>query len=175
MKLNIPIFLSDDLNSAVVLPISDIVLADVAVSTDNQCIGSFNPASLDSNCYDDPSSCYKWNTAGALGGYITIKEADNVNIKDLNQSLCAFLTGQKDPATNKCIRDASGNLPSTGDYCSTTKAPGGCARFVLARGNIRCQRREDLRWKRHSRRMQRSNRFTADAGTDAGTDAGDGG
>lgn len=126
LKLNIPIFLSPDISSAVVLPISDIELANVTVSDDTNCIGSFNKDSLDPMCYDDPSSCYKWNTAGALGGYITIKEADNVNIKDLNQSLCAFLTGLKDPATNKCTRDASGNLPSTGDYCSTTKSPGGC-------------------------------------------------
>ncbi len=126
VKLNIPIFLSPDVASAVVLPISDIQLANVTVSTDSNCIGTFNKDSLDPMCYDDPSTCYKWNTAGALGGYITIKEADNVNIKDLNQSLCAFLTGLKDPANNKCTRDGSGNLPSAGDYCAATKSAGGC-------------------------------------------------
>ena len=36
----------------------------------------------------------KWKTAGALGGYITLEEADQVILKDLeNRTLCGFLTG----------------------------------------------------------------------------------
>jgi hypothetical protein len=122
LKVNIPIFLTADVSSAVILPITDIVLSDVTISDDLNCIGTFNQEALDPMCFDDPSSCYKWNTAGALGGYITIKEADNVFIKDLNESLCAFLTGEKDPATSKCPQP----LPQTGDYCSTSKMPGDC-------------------------------------------------
>jgi hypothetical protein len=171
LKLNIPIFLSPDVSSAVVLPISDIQLTDVTVSADSNCIGSFNKASLDSQCYDDPSSCYKWNTAGALGGYITIKEADNVNIKDLNQSLCAFLTGQKDPATNKCLRDGSGNLPATGDYCSTTKAAGGCKDSFWLAATFAASAAKIFDGKGSVAACSGA-AITADAGSDAGKDAG---
>ena len=178
LKLNIPIFLSPDIASAVVLPISDIVLSDVTVSDDTNCIGTFNKNALDPMCYDDPSSCYKWNTAGALGGYITIKEADNVNIKDLNQSLCAFLTGQKDPATNKCTRDGSGNLPATGDYCSTTKAGGGCKDSFWLAATFAASAAKIFDGKGTVPACSGATISTdagTDAGGDAGKDAGDGG
>ena len=176
LKLNIPIFLSPDVSSAVVLPISDIQLANVTVSADSNCIGTFNKDSLDPMCFDDPSSCYKWNTAGSLGGYITIKEADNVNIKDLAQSLCAFLTGQKDPMTNKCTRDGSGNLPATGDYCSTTKAAGGCKDSFWLAATFAASAAKIFDGKGSVPACSGAIVSGTDAGTDAGkSDGGDGG
>lgn len=126
--INIPIFLSPDPQSAVILPISGVVLRDVTVSEKGNCIGSFNPAALDPSCTDDRSLCAKWNTAGALGGFITLEAADRVTIRDLgNKSLCSFLSSTSDL---KCARDAAGKIVYQGDYCSTDKQPGSCADSV---------------------------------------------
>lgn len=122
-KLSIPIFLSQDVGSVVLLPISDVRLEGVTISDEGQCIGKLNPLALDSNCFDD-SICSKWKTAGSLGGYITLEEADQVKIRDLNnKSLCSFLSGESE----SCARDAQGKIVYQGDYCSTDKKPGSCA------------------------------------------------
>jgi hypothetical protein len=125
--LNIPIFLSDALSSAIILPLRDARLENVTMSSDGRgtnCIGSFNPTALDSTCSEDRALCPRWQTAGALGGYITLEDADGVKIADLaNKSLCAFLAS--DPGLT-CNRDAQGKIIYQGDYCSTTTSPGGC-------------------------------------------------
>lgn len=122
--LNIPIFLSEQLSSAIILPISDARVEGVTLSADGDCIGSFNPGALDESCTEDRDLCPKWNTAGALGGFITLEQADAVKIRDLNnKSLCSFLSAGSGLV---CDRDASGKIAFEGDYCSKDKAPGGC-------------------------------------------------
>lgn len=122
-NVNIPIFLSEELSSAIILPISDARIEGVTLSEDGNCIGAYNAGALDKNCIEDRGLCPKWATAGALGGFITLEEADAVKIADLNnRSLCAFLSG--DPLV--CERDASGKIAFEGDFCSTDRAPGGC-------------------------------------------------
>ncbi len=122
--LNVPIFLGE---SVIVLPLSEAKLENVTISKDSNCIGSFNAPALDSDCADDPSSCAKWKTAGALGGYITIEAADKVPVDVLHETLCVLLTqATKDPATGGCPR-TDGKLTQKGDYCSTTKKAGDCA------------------------------------------------
>jgi len=114
--------------SAVLLPISDAILQNVTISADGNCIGRFNETALDPNCYEDRQSCLKWQTSGALGGYITLEDADTVKIRELNfKSLCAFLSGE---TTLTCGRDPSGKILYQGDYCGATKQPGGCADSV---------------------------------------------
>lgn len=126
--VNIPIFLSEDIGSAILLPIRDARIADVKVTDDGDCIGRFNKLALDPGCYEDRALCSKWTTAGAIGGYITLEEADHVLIRDLNnKSLCAFLAGEP---TSTCARDGSGKVAYRGDYCSTDKAPASCADSV---------------------------------------------
>lgn len=124
-KLNVPIFLSTELSSVVVLPITDVTVQGVSLSTDGNCIGGFNKNALAANCSDNPDVCSKWNTAGSLGGYITLEEADNVFIKDLNRTLCVVLSQGSPGPDLKCIRE-NGQIAFKGDYCSTTKQPGGC-------------------------------------------------
>lgn len=124
-KLNVPIFLSSELSSVVVLPITDVTVERVALSADGNCIGGFNKDALAANCSDNPDVCSKWNTAGSLGGYITLEEADNVFIKDLNRTLCVVLSQGSPGPDLKCIRE-NGQIAFKGDYCSTTKQPGGC-------------------------------------------------
>lgn len=122
--IKIPIFLTDELASAILLPISNALLKDVSISEEGNCIGHFRESALDPACVEARELCTKWTTAGALGGFITLEEADTVKIRELdNKSLCSFLASET-PLT--CSRDASGKILYKGDYCSTTKAPGGC-------------------------------------------------
>lgn len=122
--VNIPIFLSQQLSSAILLPIRDARIEGVTLSADGNCIGAFNAAALDPSCAEDRALCVKWSTAGALGGFITLEEADGVTIRDLNnKSLCAFLAAEADLT---CRRDARGEIAFKGDYCSKDKSPGSC-------------------------------------------------
>ena len=121
--LNIPIFY-DKLTDPIILPIRGGALNNVTISSDSDCIGSFNPTALDSKCADDPTTCSKWHTGGALGGYITLQDADSVNISLLGESLCVLLTGTG--ATKTAAGKCPPNAFTMGDYCSTTAAPGGC-------------------------------------------------
>jgi hypothetical protein len=126
LKVKIPIFLNEDVGSVILLPISDVVLDGVTISDDGNCIGRFNEIALDPGCFDD-SLCSKWTTSGSLGGYITLEEADQVKIRDLNnKSLCSFLAGEAE----SCARDPSGKILFKGDYCSTDKTAGSCADSV---------------------------------------------
>lgn len=125
-KVKIPIFLSQDVASVILLPITDVRVEGVTISDDGNCIGKFNDIALDEQCFDD-SLCSKWQTSGSLGGYITLEEADQVKIRDLNnKSLCSFLAGEAE----NCARDGAGKILFKGDYCSTDKKPGGCADSV---------------------------------------------
>jgi hypothetical protein len=125
-KLGIPIFIDQRIESVIVLPITDVQVQGVSISDDGQCIGHLNPLALDPQCMDD-SLCAKWQTAGALGGYITLEEADAVKIAILNnKSLCAFLSGE----IESCARDPGGKISFKGDFCSKDKTPGSCADSV---------------------------------------------
>ena len=119
-KVKIPIF--TDTGSVIILPITDLQVESVAISDDGDCIGKLNPAALDSNCADG-ADCSKWKTAGAIAGYITLAEADDVFIDLLGKSLCAFFSG--DPV--KCARNPAGKIVFPGDFCSTDKQAGSCA------------------------------------------------
>ena len=122
-KVKIPIFTDATLAGVIILPITDVQVSDVTLSADGNCVGTVNPDALDSVCADGPD-CSKWKTAGALGGFITLEEAEQVQIALLSKSLCAFFSGDNG---TKCARDAQGKITYQGDFCSTTKSAGGCA------------------------------------------------
>jgi hypothetical protein len=133
-KLNVPIYVHGDPNNVIVLPLSQAKVKGVNITGGN-CIGSFNADGVlspqpDNTCLDkDPSSCQRWHTAGSLGGYITLKEAEGVQVVDLGKTLCVLLTGAMSTTNGgkDCATDANGNVTGvTGDFCSTTDAPGGC-------------------------------------------------
>ncbi len=127
MDLRLPVFHTSDPRSAQVLSIHDARLADVSLSTED-CIGSLDRAALDSTCAAR-SGRDKWRSGGALAGYMTLEEADQIVLADLSdESLCVVLlgSGARDATTHRCTRDAAGKVPALGDYCSLTKAAGGC-------------------------------------------------
>jgi hypothetical protein len=125
-RLNVPIYVQGDVNNVVVLPLSKTKVQGVTLTAGGNCIGSYNPIGVgspgaDGVCLDqDPRSCQRWHTAGSLGGYITLKDAEGVNVQTLSKTLCAFLTGS---STANCPTDASGNILGAGDFCSLTDAP----------------------------------------------------
>jgi hypothetical protein len=141
-KLYVPIYINGDINNVVVLPLTQSKVTGVLLSADGEtaggagnCIGQYNPSGVAAPtsaglCADqDPSSCERWLTNGALGGFITLKEANAVNVVTLGKSLCVLLTGGTSTADGgtQCATDASGNVLAQGDFCSTTNSPGGCA------------------------------------------------
>jgi hypothetical protein len=133
-KLNVPIYVQGDPHNVVVLPLTQSTVEGVVLSTDGNCIGSYNPNGVTAPtsggvCADqDPSSCQRWHTDGSLGGFITLKEANGVNVQTLGKSLCVLLTGgtSTTPDGVNCATDASGNIVAKGDFCSTSNSPGGC-------------------------------------------------
>jgi hypothetical protein len=134
-KLYVPIYVNGDVNNVVVLPLTQSKILGVVLSTDGNCIGSYNPDGVTSPtsagiCADqDPSSCQRWHTDGSLGGFITLKEANNVQVETLGKSLCVLLTEgvSTSEGGTECATDANGNVTAQGDFCSTTDSPGGCA------------------------------------------------
>ncbi len=131
--LNVPIFLKPDAGAAdptnvVILPLRNAIIHDATLTNNDNCIGSLNVKALNGTCnIDDPSSCSKWHTAGAIGAFITLEDSDKVFVTLTNATLCTLLTqSPPDPVTKGCARDTSGNIIAKGDYCSTTAAPGGC-------------------------------------------------
>jgi hypothetical protein len=133
-KLNIPIFLAPV--GVVILPIRGASFHDVSVSSDGNCIGGMNPGANISNCEAPfPSqqmgtdSCSRWHTAGALGGYITLDEADQVFVQALNESLCALIVGSPGSQTvhDGGYQTCTATELAGGDYCAPTDAGPGHA------------------------------------------------
>ena len=134
--LNVPIFISPDAgasnpNNVIILPLRGAVIKQATITNNNNCIGSFNTLALDNGCnVNDPSSCTKWHTAGTLGGYMTLEDADTVPLSVLPRTLCVLLTGAagntNDAGITTCARDTTGKIMAQGDYCSTTQSAGGC-------------------------------------------------
>jgi hypothetical protein len=132
-KLYVPIYVHGDPANVVVLPLSKSKVQGVTIK-DSNCIGQYNPTGVGSPdptgiCLDqDPSSCQRWHTAGSLGGFITLKEAEAVQVVDLGKTLCVLLTGGSSTTNGgkDCATDANGNVTAKGDFCSTTDSPGGC-------------------------------------------------
>jgi hypothetical protein len=173
--LNVPIFLSPDAGAAVasnvvVLPLRNAAIKNATVSANGDCIGAFDSKALDTTCsVADPSSCSKWRTAGALGGAITLEDADKVPLTILPETLCVLLTGgSKQDGGQGCARDGSNNIVAKGDYCSTSNKPGDCqdsfwlsATFAAAAVVI------------NDGSSEPTCQGPSDAGTDGGADSGD--
>jgi hypothetical protein len=132
-KLNVPVYAPTNGGVPIILPLTNARLQAVTISADGNCVGSYNPDGVSSpspgmtTCLDQaPSECQRWHTAGSIGGYITLEEAEQVWIRQESETLCALLTVGVG-GTSNCPTDASGHITAMGDFCSTTQMPGGCA------------------------------------------------
>ena len=122
-KLTMPLFVGGDPKALVLLPISDFAVRNVTIGAEDNCIGAFNAKALNGACVEDPAKCSKWRTAGAMAGYISLEDADGVDVSAFKQSLCALLTKFKGA---KCPRDAAGKITLEGDYCGATRKACDC-------------------------------------------------
>jgi hypothetical protein len=131
-KINVPIYDPANGGVPIILPLTAARLQGVTITPDGNCIGAYNPIGVaaptpgTTTCVDQaPDLCERWHTAGSIGGFITLQEAEQVYVRQEQETLCALLTvglGQ----TN-CPKNANGEVTAMGDYCSKTQTPGGCA------------------------------------------------
>jgi hypothetical protein len=132
MDLVIPIFLNAAGTSAVLLPLHQARLFQGRLSSNDDCIGTYNAAGLDPANSCNPDSTHPaFVDAASLDGYITLEEADQVIITAANESLCVLLSGNSTMygtpsagagGADVCKRDATGKILYQGDWCSTTNA-----------------------------------------------------
>jgi len=128
--LIVPIYLgADPGGTPITLPLHQAKLSDGTVTADNNCIGRYNAEGLDPDnlCLADDVNPTFINGA-KLTAFITIEEADSVEVEDLGQSLCVILSGDAntygdggDPISH-CLRDAGGAINLKGDWCAATNS-----------------------------------------------------
>jgi hypothetical protein len=145
--LIVPIFLNDTGTSVVLLPLHQARLVSGTLSSNNNCIGTYNAVGLDpaNSCQPDDTHP-QFTDAGKLDGYITLEEADTVIVSAISQSLCVLLSGNASmygmtPAgtTNAvCKRDAGNKILYQGGWCAGTNAAAaaGCADAEQLTGNF---------------------------------------
>jgi hypothetical protein len=117
----------------ILLPLRKARITQATLSSNNNCVGSFNGKGLDpyNNCGPNPTeNQFTFINGGSLEGYITLEDADNIIVDLANASLCALLTGNGDGAApEKCKRDAMGKIDFKGDWCDATNAAADAACF----------------------------------------------
>jgi hypothetical protein len=129
-QLNIPIFILGN-PVPVILPVRAPKINAATISPDD-CIGQFQKDALDSTCTQiDSSQCARWRPNGSLGGYITLADADKVDVRETNKTLCSQLTGdvtgpKVDIGGGFMIQHCGPGAFNQGDYCEATKMGGGC-------------------------------------------------
>lgn len=129
-QLNIPIFILGN-PVPVILPVRAPKINAATIGPDD-CIGKFQKDALDNTCIEvDPAQCARWRPNGSLGGYITLADADKVDVRETNKTLCSQLTGDVsgpkiDIGGGIMIQHCGPNAFSQGDYCEATKMAGGC-------------------------------------------------
>lgn len=123
IDLNVPIFPGMGA-PPIILPLKQTSLTNVVLSEQGNCIGRFRgePGELDraDGCVpnsDDLTTddAYLYESGGQLAGYVTLEDADKVEIAALSSSLCKFLIGATNDGPN-CPRNPDGSiaLPATG-------------------------------------------------------------
>ncbi len=122
----VPIYTAE--GGVILLPLRKARITEGKLSSNNNCVGSFNGSGLDpyNNCGPLPSeNQFTFNNAGKLDGYITLEDADGVIVDLAGASLCALITGDGDGAKpiEKCKRDpATMKIAYKGDWCDGTNA-----------------------------------------------------
>ena len=127
--LIVPIFLNATGTSVVLLPLHQARIKMGTLSSNNNCIGTYNAAGLDpaNSCAPDATHP-QFIDGGKLDGYITLEEADTVIVSAISQSLCVLLSGnasmygmtQPGSSVEVCKRDANKTIVYQGAWCSTT-------------------------------------------------------
>ena len=137
----LPFYENEQAQSFTLFPLRSLSFFDTRLTPDHDCIGSYNAAGLDpaNGCTPDEVTP-QFLDAGSFAAFISLEEADTVQIPLLSQSLCVLLSG--DPGSygdaGKCLRDAGNEIVWKGDWCSTTNQPAtpGCADAMRFAGSF---------------------------------------
>jgi hypothetical protein len=136
-RLAVPIFQKRDPNDVpILLPIRNAEILDGVLSSDGNCIGRYRgePGELDADCNTLTSNvnspeAYLFENAGKIQGVITLEEADQVKIVDLNQTLCALLVNTnavvKVGNDTVCKREGDKLAPEVMASADIESTPGG--------------------------------------------------
>jgi hypothetical protein len=152
MDLNMPIFLDSSGSSYVLLPLHQARITMGTLTSNNDCIGSYNASGLQaaSNCLPG-SGTPGFIDGGSLDAYMTLEETDQVIVSAINQSLCVVLSGDasmygmtNSSGVTVCKRfgvDAgaeAGQIIFQGNWCAATNsaATSTCADSEQAKGNF---------------------------------------
>ncbi|MFO0758683.1 MAG: hypothetical protein U0359_19480 [Byssovorax sp.] len=143
VDLLVPIFLDAAATQIVLLPLKKATLKGT-LSSNNNCIGKYNSDTLsqDNNCLPD-STHPAFTTGAQLDGYITLEDADTVELTTPPETLCVLLSGDADKygdgssPVNKCKR-TNGKIDFGGDWCDATNmaADANCADAVKLGGEF---------------------------------------
>jgi hypothetical protein len=131
-----------------------VTVHDVTVSPTGNCIGGFRIGGLDSalSCKEDDTSCSKWTTGAALGGFVSLADADKIDIVDIGKTLCTVLTSKTGADNKSCPKTAAGALDVQGDSGTRTRnlrgrPPSryamldGCPCYFLSAGDLKPARK----------------------------------
>jgi hypothetical protein len=130
VSLDLPVFLDQAGTSVLLLPLQ-MLSVQGTVTSDNDCIGSYNANTLDpANACQPASGVLSFANGGTGTAFIALSDADNVAIASINESLCVFLSNnptlygvmQTGSTETVCKRDASGNIVFQGDWCAATNS-----------------------------------------------------
>lgn len=144
-RIVVPIYLDQAASGAVYLPLRDGRIESATLSGDQNCVGRYNAEGLrpEESCAPLPQeNRHYFVNGGKLTGYITLEEADAVDVDLTGESLCVLLSGDSDTygdgATSgivHCKRE-NGEIVLKGDWCSQTNSAGGCQDAFRLEGEI---------------------------------------
>ncbi len=133
-EVAVPIYLEDAHSNYALLPLHELEVT-ARLSADRSCVGRYVPENL-----DETQTCaakegqFAYENGGSYRGYVTVEEADRVDIDSLRYSLCVLLSGnvkrwQNKPAgesIGRCVGSTGyveeGGYPK-GNWCAGTNQP----------------------------------------------------
>ncbi|NUP05186.1 MAG: hypothetical protein HOW73_03895 [Polyangiaceae bacterium] len=123
----LPLYLDAQGSSALLLPLRELRF-EGTYSPDQNCIGHYNAEGLSPDDECKPTATTPAFVTGAsFDSYITLEDADQIIVAQLQQSLCVLISGDAtaygdggNPA--KCRR-TDGVIDYEGDWCSATNEP----------------------------------------------------
>ncbi|MEZ4374062.1 MAG: hypothetical protein R3B07_24795 [Polyangiaceae bacterium] len=129
----VPIYLEDSKANYALLPLHELEVT-ATLSDDKSCVGRYVPENL-----DETQGCsakegeFAYQNAGTYKGYVTVEEADTVDITSLGYSLCVLLSGNVKRWQNKPAGETIGRCDGSqgfmeeggfpkGNWCSGTNS-----------------------------------------------------
>jgi hypothetical protein len=136
----LPAYLDQSDSNVMLLPMKALTVSGT-LSSDGNCIGSYNASGL-----NPADSCLPTGDipafldGGTLEAHITLEDADQVMLSVTQQSLCVLLSGNASQYADgaRCKRDGDGTIVYQGDWCDLTNnaASGDCADSVRFQADI---------------------------------------